>query len=171
MYRTQKVESEMSPSASHRQDADHDHAKCVADALAAARELCAKRGERFTELRGRVLELVWDSHRPIGAYAILERLKADGRSAAPPTVYRALEFLMAAGLVHRIESLNAYVGCAHPGERHTSQFLLCTSCGTALDLDEPAVGTALAQAADKRGFKVDARVVELAGRCANCARA
>lgn len=161
----------MSPSAVHRHEADHDHAKCVADALAAARELCAKRGERFTELRGRVLELVWDSHRPIGAYAVLERLKADGRSAAPPTVYRALEFLMSAGLVHRIESLNAYVGCAHPGERHASQFLLCKSCGTAFELDEPAVGTALSQAADKRGFKVEQRVVELSGSCACCAGA
>lgn len=160
----------MSPHA-HRHAVEHDHAKCVADALAAARELCAKRGERFTELRGRVLELVWDSHRPIGAYAILEKLKSDGRSAAPPTVYRALDFLMAAGLVHRIESLNAYVGCAHPGERHASQFLLCKTCGVSVELDEPALGTALAQAADKRGFKVDARVVELSGLCANCARA
>jgi Fur family zinc uptake transcriptional regulator len=160
----------MSLSAQHRHEADHDHAKCVADALAAARELCAKRGERFTELRGRVLELVWDSHRPIGAYAILERLKADGRSAAPPTVYRALEFLMKAGLVHRIESLNAYVGCAHPGERHASQFLICKTCGTSLELDELAVGSALAQAANARGFKVEARVVELSGLCASCAR-
>ncbi|MCM0020924.1 MAG: transcriptional repressor, partial [Tagaea sp.] len=149
----------MSSNAAHAHTHDHDHAKCVADALTAARELCAKRGERFTELRGRVLELVWDSHRPIGAYAVLERLKSDGRSAAPPTVYRALEFLMGAGLVHRIESLNAYVGCAHPGERHASQFLICKSCGTALELDEPAVGAALAQAADKRGFKIEARVV------------
>jgi Fur family zinc uptake transcriptional regulator len=161
----------MSPPAARRHDADHDHAKCVADALAAARELCAKRGERFTELRGRVLELVWDSHRPIGAYAILERLKADGRSAAPPTVYRTLDFLMAAGLVHRIESLNAYVGCAHPGERHASQFLICKTCGTSLELDEPAVGSALAQAASARGFRVDTRVVELSGICASCAQA
>jgi Fur family zinc uptake transcriptional regulator len=161
----------MSPNAAHSHAADHDHAKCVADALAAARELCARRGERFTELRGRVLELVWDSHRPIGAYAVLGRLKADGRSAAPPTVYRALEFLMDAGLVHRIESLNAFVGCAHPGERHASQFLICRTCGTAQELDEPAVGAALAQAADKRGFKVEQRVVELSGACAACARA
>ena len=161
----------MSPNAVHAHAHDHDHAKCVADALAAARELCAKRGERFTELRGRVLELVWDSHRPIGAYAILERLKADGRSAAPPTVYRALEFLMGAGLVHRIESLNAFVGCAHPGESHATQFLICKSCGTALELDEPAVGAALSHAADKRGFKVETRVVELSGACAACARA
>jgi Fur family transcriptional regulator, zinc uptake regulator len=155
----------------HKHTHDHDHAKCVADALAAARELCAKRGERFTELRGRVLELVWDSHRPVGAYAILERLKADGRSAAPPTVYRALEFLMTAGLVHRIESLNAFVGCAHPGESHATQFLICKTCGTALELDEPAVGAALSHAADKRGFKIEARVVELSGACAACAAA
>ena len=106
----------MSASAAAAYAHDHDHTKCISEAVAIAREICAKHGERFTELRGRVLELVWDSHRPIGAYAILERLKSDGRSAAPPTVYRALDFLMGVGLVHRIESLNAYVGCAHPGD-------------------------------------------------------
>ncbi|MCZ8124582.1 MAG: Fur family transcriptional regulator [Magnetospirillum sp.] len=160
----------MSSSTPHLHIADHDHAKCVAGALAAARDVCAQRGERFTELRGRVLELVWESHRPIGAYAILERLRADGRSAAPPTVYRALDFLMSVGLVHRIESLNAYIGCAHPGQRHASQFLICTDCGTAVELDDPAVAGALAHAAEKRGFKVEARVVELSGHCASCAQ-
>jgi Fur family transcriptional regulator, zinc uptake regulator len=163
----------MTPNAahSHSHAANHDHDKCVADALASARAICAQRGERFTELRGRVLELVWASHRPIGAYPILERLKADGRSAAPPTVYRALDFLMSAGLVHRIESLNAYIGCAHPGERHASQFLICKACGTAVELDEPSVSDALSAAAGRRGFKVEARVVELSGACADCARA
>jgi len=159
----------MSPSAAEHHHADHhDHGKCVADALAAAREICAQRGERFTELRGRVLELVWASHRPIGAYAVLERLKADGRSAAPPTVYRALDFLMDVGLVHRIESLNAYIGCAHPGAAHSSQFLICNDCGTAEELESPAIDAALAAAAGDHGFKLAGRVVELSGTCKSC---
>jgi Fur family transcriptional regulator, zinc uptake regulator len=155
----------------HHHDHGHDHGKCVADALAAAREICAQRGERFTELRGRVLELVWESHKPIGAYAVLEKLKADGRSAAPPTVYRALDFLMEVGLVHRIESLNAYIGCAHPGAAHSSQFLICKDCGTAEELEAPAIDAALANAAAAHGFKIAGRVVELSGSCKSCSGA
>src|SRR5262245_4876474 len=108
----------------------HDHDRCVTDALSAAEAVCARAGDRLTPLRRRVLELVWASHRPAGAYALLDRLREDGRGAAPPTVYRALDFLLERGLIHRIESLNAFVGCAHPGENHLVQFLICRSCGT-----------------------------------------
>src|SRR5262249_40395465 len=89
----------------------HDHRHCIDDALSRAETVCAERGARMTPLRRRVLELVWDSHAPIGAYAIMDLLRAaDDRAAAPPTVYRALEFLLDQGLVHKIESLNAFVG-------------------------------------------------------------
>ena len=94
----------------------HDHSRCVAEALAEAEALCAKQGTRLTTLRKRVLELVWASHKPLGAYDILGVLsEEDGRRAAPPTVYRALDFLLENGLVHRIASLNAFIGCVHPG--------------------------------------------------------
>src|SRR3954453_3718975 len=96
------------------QPKDHDHADCVAAALGAAERLCARRGARLTELRRRVLELIWRSHEPIGAYALLDRLGRERGRVAPPTVYRALEFLIAHGLVHRIASLNAFIGCVHP---------------------------------------------------------
>ena len=89
----------------------HDHRKCVSEAMAVADELCAKRGARMTELRRRVLNLIWDSHAPVGAYAIMDMLKREGRNAMPPTVYRALDFLQEQGLIHRIASLNAFIGC------------------------------------------------------------
>src|SRR5690606_29397539 len=101
----------------------HDHRRCIADALDAAERVCAGRGARLTELRRRVLELVWQSHRPVGAYPLLAALGRDGHAPAPPTVYRALDFLQAQGLVHRIESRNAYVGCPHPETDHTGQLM------------------------------------------------
>ncbi|MCK5914330.1 MAG: transcriptional repressor, partial [Desulfuromusa sp.] len=88
---------------------DHDHLSCIAAAMANAEQLCQHRGKRFTAIRRRVFELVWQQHKPIGAYEVLEKLQQDGR-AAPPTVYRALDFLLELGLVHRIASLNAFVG-------------------------------------------------------------
>ena len=102
----------------------HDHSHCVHSALSEADVLCAQKGLRLTALRRRVLELVWQSHKPLGAYDILAVLsEQDGRRAAPPTVYRALDFLLDNGLVHRIASLNAFIGCSHPEHAHQGQFL------------------------------------------------
>ncbi len=146
----------------------HDHERCVAEALASAESVCAASGERLTAIRRRVLELVWDSHRPIGAYAILDHLKEDGRSAAPPTVYRALDFLLERGLIHRIESLNAFAGCSHPGESHLVQFLICKSCGMTAELDDRRLADAIGRSAADQGFNIQSRVVELSGICAGC---
>jgi Fur family zinc uptake transcriptional regulator len=147
----------------------HDHDHCVSTALEAAEAVCGRAGERLTPIRRRVLELVWGSHRPIGAYAILDTLKEDGRSsAAPPTVYRALEFLLERGLIHRIESLNAFVGCAHPGESHLVQFLICKSCGMTAELDDRRLGEAIGRSAADQGFAIQSRVVELSGICQTC---
>jgi Fur family transcriptional regulator, zinc uptake regulator len=146
----------------------HDHAHCVDTALATAEALCKTRGERFTPVRRRVLELVWASHKPVGAYALLDQLRADGRSAAPPTVYRALEFLLEQGLVHRVESLNAYLGCAHPEHGHAAQFLICRKCGTTAELDETDIAAAIDRHAKRTGFAVERRTVEASGLCAGC---
>ena len=146
----------------------HDHASCVGDALAAAERQCAARGVRLTEQRRRVLELIWLSHQPVGAYTLLDRLREDGVRAQPPTVYRALDFLVENGLIHRIESLNAYVGCAEPAERHVGQFLICTGCRSAAELDDPGIGIAIAARAKEIGFSVTRATVEIAGLCPNC---
>lgn len=146
----------------------HDHDHCVATALAAAETVCGTAGERLTPIRRRVLEIVWGSHRPIGAYAILDQLKDGKRRAAPPTVYRALEFLLARGLIHRIESLNAFVGCAHPGESHLVQFLICRSCGMTAELADRRLSEAIGRSAAEQGFDIQSRVVELSGVCAAC---
>ncbi|MDX1710009.1 MAG: transcriptional repressor, partial [Rhodovibrionaceae bacterium] len=114
---------------------EHDHRHCVEQALGEAADLCRQRGARLTPIRRRVLELVWASHKAVGAYEILDALRSEHAGAAPPTVYRALDFLIAQGFVHRIESLNAFVGCPHPADRHAGQFLICLDCGAAAELD------------------------------------
>ena len=146
-------------------DADHDHARCIDDALARAAELCARRGTRLTTLRRRVLELVWQRHAAVKAYDLLDEL---GGSAKPPTVYRALEFLIAHGLVHRLESLNAYVGCPAPDASHEGQFLICDARGNVSEFEAPAISAAIAEQALRQRFAVAGRTVEVRGTCREC---
>lgn len=146
----------------------HDHSACVATAVERARVVCAERGVRLTRQRQRVLELVWQEHKPVGAYELLERLREDGVKAAPPTIYRALEFLLAHGLIHRIESLNAYTGCIAPGTAHHGQFLVCSQCQRVAELDEAAINDQLDESARRLGFKIKRRTVEICGLCPSC---
>lgn len=148
--------------------AGHNHQGCVDYALRAAERVCAERGLRLTRLRRRVLELVWASHAPAGAYDILKRLAGDEGRAAPPTVYRALDFLLANGLIHRIESRNAFVGCVHPDGAHGGQFLICSDCGAAAEVHDPRLDAAIARRAEELGFAVRRKTVEVQGLCQPC---
>ena len=123
---------------------------------------------RLTRARQRVLELVWSAHRPVLAYDLLEQLRAEQPRAAPPTVYRALEFLQAHGLVHRIESLNAYVGCADPSHPHCGQFLICTRCNEVAELNDEHIAAVIETRALALGFESAAQTVEIRGRCPRC---
>ena len=147
---------------------NHAHAECRRSALAQARDTCERRGVRLTPLRRRVLELVWNSHEPVKAYDVLARLGENGRPAAPPTVYRALAFLRDMGLVHRIESLNAYVGCGRPGHGASVQFLICRGCGQIAELSDPRLAELCAAGARQLGFVVDSPTVEIKGHCPRC---
>jgi len=147
----------------------HDHGRCVTEALASAETQCAARGVRLTPLRRRVFALVWRSHRPIKAYDILAALREEHQGAAPPTVYRALEFLLNEGLIHRIESLNAYVGCAGPRGKHAGQFLICGECGTVVELNDPGIKALLEARVGQLGFRLRRQTIELDGTCPRCA--
>ncbi|HXH04197.1 MAG TPA: transcriptional repressor [Candidatus Competibacteraceae bacterium] len=137
--------------------------------LAGAERLCQSRGHRFTALRRRVLEIILESDRPLGAYAILDVLRErDGRRGAPPTVYRALDFLLEQGLVHRLASLNVYAVCDHPEQRHAGQFLICAMCGRVRELDSQVLEQTIRAEAAARHFTVGSQVVEVLGRCADC---
>ena len=140
--------------------------------VALAVSICEGRGVRMTELRRCVLELLWASGRPTGAYELIEAVKLrDSRPVGPPTVYRALEFLMAQGLVSRIESLNAYVPCAHPERNHDCLFFICGGCRVSVELEDPRIGGLLAEDAAVLGFVATRRTVEVQGMCAQCAEA
>lgn len=146
----------------------HNHEHCISEALERAEAVCKKKRLRFTKQRQRVLELVWGSHRPIGAYDLLEELNKEGKRHGPPIVYRALDFLIEAGLVHRLDSLNAYIGCADPEHVHGGQFLICSNCRLVLELDNSnIVGTVVAAAAE-RDFTAESVGIEVQGLCKDC---
>ena len=144
-----------------------------------AEAFCERRRSRLTEQRRLVLGLILDNPRPSGAYDLLDRLREDGRPAAPPTVYRALEFLTAQGLVHKIERLSAFVGCSHmldrcgPDHAHhgldATQFLICTSCRRVFEMGDSRIRVGIDQAAAARGFTPTVATVEVEGICADCA--
>ena len=149
----------------------HDHSTCIQTALDAADVVCQSHKARLTPIRRRVLELVWQGHSPLGAYELLKTLKTASHNSAPPTIYRALEFLIQQGLVHRIASLNAYVGCNRPGEHHDGTFLICHVCGTAAEIPDNPMWGPISEMAQAGNFRLSHVNVEAVGECADCQRA
>jgi Fur family transcriptional regulator, zinc uptake regulator len=162
---------------------DHDHERCTADALAHAEKLCAGRSQRLTPIRRQVLEVLLESHKPLGAYEIMDRAALSGARPAPSagklapsagrlapiTIYRALDFLRDNGLVHRIESRNAFIACVN---NHATGdlvvFLICEHCGAVGEASSAAVADQLKAAARAAGFTPKAPVIEIGGVCAHC---
>ncbi len=137
-----------------------------------AESICEGRGVQMTALRRRVLELLWASGRPTSAYQLIEAIKlGDSRPVGPPTVYRALHFLMAQGFVSRIESLNAFIPCVHPERDHDCLFFICKGCRASVELEDPRIKGLLAEDAAVLGFVATRRTVEVEGMCAQCAEA
>ncbi|MCA3338475.1 MAG: transcriptional repressor [Acetobacteraceae bacterium] len=147
-------------------------------ALERAEALCQTRGVQLTPLRREVLRLVLEAEAPIGAYALLDQLKASRAKAAPPTVYRALDFLLEQGLIHRLERLNAFMGCAEAldghghhhdhAHDHPHQFLICRGCGATREISDHGVAEAISAAAAKAGFSAARSTVEIEGYCGKC---
>ena len=147
---------------------DHDHGRCATAAIAHAEALCAARAQRLTPMRRQVLEALLASHRPLGAYEIIERL-ADKNRPAPITIYRALDFLRENGLVHRIESRNAFVACVHNhSDGDLVVFLICERCGAVGEAPGGAAAEALKTSARAAGFSPNSPLVEIAGICSHC---
>jgi Fur family zinc uptake transcriptional regulator len=147
---------------------DHDHARCSAEALAYAEAVCRERRQRLTPMRRQVLGALAASHKPIGAYEIMERVAVDGARPAPITVYRALDFLMEQGLVHRIESRNAFLACARRHVGGAVAFLMCEGCGAVGEAPAGAIMQSVGAVAKSMGFTPKMSVLEITGLCAHC---
>lgn len=147
----------------------HNHRACIRQAVRAAENVCQQNSLRFTGIRRRVLELIWSNHQPITAYNLLKNLRQEKHNAAAPTIYRALDFLVENNLAHRIESLNAFVGCDRPKDAHHSQFMICSQCQQVAELDEATlIADAIGKQARQIGFRVEKQTVEIMGVCPTC---
>jgi len=141
----------------------------VSSALLAAETVCMARGVRLTSTRKAVLQTLWEAHCPLGAYEILERMgMALDRRVAPPTVYRALDFLLGQKFISKIESRNAFVPCAHPDHPHACFFFVCENCGVSEEIEDPSLEQHFEQRANALGFRISRPVLELQGICAAC---
>ena len=145
--------------------------KAIERQLDAASTACSRQNTQLTELRRTVLGLVLQAERPLTAYQLLDRLKETRRGAMPPTVYRALDFLIDNKLIHKIERLNAFVPCEAGHHDHSVQFLICRVCGQATELEDCEICHALDSAARAKGFQPSSTIVEIEGVCAACAGA
>ncbi|MBI1218455.1 MAG: transcriptional repressor [Rhodobacteraceae bacterium] len=148
--------------------AHHDHAHCVGEVLARAEAASLARGARLTPVRRRTLEILLESHRAMGAYDMLDRLAAEGFGKQPPVAYRALDFLVEQGFAHRINRLNAFTACIHPGEDHAAAFLICRACNAVAEAPAARVRAALDAAGAEIGFTVERATVEALGLCPTC---
>ena len=148
----------------------HDHGTCVETGLANAEARCGEEGLRLTPVRRKVLEMLLQEHRALGAYAILDCLREEGFGSQPPVAYRALDFLVENGFVHKIERLNAFVACAHPGASHSPAFMICRKCDAVAEAQSTPARGALGAAARAVGFEIERTVVEAEGICPDCTK-
>src|SRR5262245_64076557 len=151
---------------------EHNHEHCLDEAMARARSAFAAKGLRLTPLREAVFKVIAAaSHRAIGAYEVLDRMARAGERLAPISVYRAIDALVAAGIVHRFESRNAFFAC-HAGHEQRQLVLACEQCGSVAEVDGASVFVAIDRVAEGASFSASpgkGAVVEVWGMCANCA--
>ena len=145
-----------------------NHKSCIEEAISKADLICKDKGLRFTELRRRILEIIWAGHGPAKAYEILDELKGCSASAKPPTVYRTLDFLLESGLIHRLTSLSAYVGCSHPLRHNNCYFLICKDCGEIKECCSSELTNTILDNADKSKFASGQITLEIEGKCRDC---
>jgi Fur family zinc uptake transcriptional regulator len=148
----------------HPDDHVHDREAFVREVVA----VCDERGLRLTPLRERVLRLVAQAELPVKAYDLMDELRDEKGPAAPPTVYRALDFLLDNGFIHKLESINAYIGCHQPRLPHSVPFLICGDCGRAVEMEDERATRLLTEQAHALGFRPLAQTLEVHGRCARC---
>jgi Fur family zinc uptake transcriptional regulator len=148
----------------------HDHNLCREKALQTADRICDNRGVRLTPMRRQVLELIWESHKAIKAYDLLQRITPKVGTTKPVTVYRALNFLMEQGLIHKVESLNAFIGCRFSDHQHQQLLLTCSHCQEVEERPAEGVMEAIDRELEQASFTIYHKAIEIHGICAHCAQ-
>lgn len=156
--------NKQAPDCTHPKHHVHDAKACVQ----AVKAVCLQKGLRFTPIREQVMQLVAEYGKPIKAYDLLEQMKAKVGANAPPTVYRALDFLLEHGFIHKLSSINAFIACHHPSIEHSVPFLICDGCQSAIELEDESIAENLNRKAQILGFKPRAQVIEVHGLCQLC---
>ena len=136
--------------------------------LAGAIAICEQKNVRFTKARQMIFELIVKAQVPVKAYDVLDSVKERDKSAKPPTVYRAIDFLMECGLIHKIHRLNAYVSCSHPSRHKECYFLICSKCNGLTECCSKEIDTVITDTAAKAGFSLRNVSMEMTGICQHC---
>ncbi len=147
---------------------EHNHRHCIERGVRYATDSCLNAGLQLTPIRQRVLEILLTEHRALGAYEILDHLSSDGFNSQPPVAYRALDFLVQHGFVHKIERLNAFIACNMPETQHAPAFLICRVCSVVAETHPELCRGVLGRTARDAGFLIEQAVVEVEGVCPNC---
>ena len=146
---------------------DHDHGACYGDAMQEIEKHCYEKKLQLTPLRRKVFEFLLRDHKPLGAYEILDLLREQGFASTPPIAYRVLDFLVKQGFVHKIQRLNAFIACSHPGSSHSPAFMICRKCEKVAELDEQVSGIELKKSTPL-DFRIEETTVEMRGICTSC---
>ena len=148
----------------------HSHSKCIKNALDKAEKICREKSIRLTPIRKKVLELIWQHHKPVKAYDLLNQLSSGDHIEKPPTVYRALDFLLENHFIHKIESCNGYIGCELDHTQMDSKFFVCDQCDEVKEVYEPKLDKSLQDVSKKQGFTPNQTKIEIHGTCARCTK-
>lgn len=148
---------------------NHDHNNCINKAIKNANDVCKKNFNNLTDLRKRVLEIILSSkHKAIKAYDILEKLKNDDFSNAPPTVYRALDFLIENKIIHKINSINAYFACYEKNKTNQCYFIICKKCSAINEYKSDVINLDIEKIAKKSKAKINSVNLEIEVECSDC---
>ena len=147
---------------------NHDHRKCSKKVIQNAEETCLKFSLNFTPIRKKVLEIISSNHKPSRAYDLLEKLRDDGFCDKPPTIYRALDFLIENKIVHKLNTINAYVACFDEESEEISCFLICEMCQEIEEFHNKNLNKVLTNIGKKRGIEIKNLNLEIGFKCQEC---
>ena len=134
-------------------------------------EICKSNNLGFTDIRKQVFEIIVKKNKPIKAYEILDEIRnISGKPSHPPTVYRAIDFLIENGFVHKLNSINSFVGCFHPKAHEECYFLICKKCNLYQECCDDSLKDRISKTAEHKNFLISNTTLEIEGHCLDCSQ-